>query len=433
MKKYIPLFLVEGYLIFTLIIFTLGPIDFRVHNLLLFFVLMIIYHGFFISGYVLAARYKGSCQLAIHNQKYSNFIYWGLFFFGIISIWASYINIMMLDSLIPHNFFNNLIMGFEEPKLVYTERMLKVRDDQIFGGRFFNILSIFFAFTKMLFIFYCLYFWKNIKYMKKTLLFIYSFLFISTGISAGLNSVIFIFFIFTIISIVVILYDRKYIYLNKLLIFFAVLFIIPITWFGKTMSQRGGGFEYFAATSPLGDISISSGFDLNYLGSSLDFLYYSFVWLSYYICQGYYGFSLILNMDHQWTYGFGSSEFLQRQLLLISGYDVSPMTFQSRADQFWDKSVQWHSFYGQFANDVGFIGLAFFLMAIGFLFAKVWFSAIYGKNFYALALIPIFAIMFIFFPANNQVFGYIDTLSYFVIVSILWILNLLIVNNRNVL
>lgn len=158
--------------------------------------------------------------------------------------------------------------------------------------------------------------------------------------------------------------------------------------------------------------------------SFVDFLYYSFVWLCYYVCQGCYGFSLILDLDFKWTYGFDNSEFLQRQLLMISGVDVSSLTFQARIDNIWDKSAQWYSFYGQFANDVGFIGLTFLLSAIEFFFAKVWKSVLYEKSFYGLALIPIFTIMFIFFPANNQVFGYIDTFSYFICVTFLWLLNL---------
>lgn len=121
-----------------------------------------------------------------------------------------------------------------------------------------------------------------------------------------------------------------------------------------------------------------------------------------------------------WTYGFGNSEFMQRQLLMIAGVDVSSMTFQSRIDHVWDKSVQWHSFYGQFANDVGFVGLALLMFVIGFFFARVWMTILYEKNFYGLALMPIFVLMFIFFPANNQVFAYIDTLSYFTIVTFLW-------------
>ena len=130
-------------------------------------------------------------------------------------------------------------------------------------------------------------------------------------------------------------------------------------------------------------------------------------------------FSLIINLDLNWTFGFGNSDFLQRQFLLITGIDLSGSTFQSRISDYWS-SAQWHSFYGQFANDFGLIGLSILLFILGYFFAKVWGSVIYNKSFYGASLLPIFALMFIFFPANNQVFGYIDTLSYCLFMTIFW-------------
>ena len=184
------------------------------------------------------------------------------------------------------------------------------------------------------------------------------------------------------------------------------------------MSKRGGGFDYFSGTSPLGDISISlvapeySGF--------YDMVVYSLVWMNYYLVQGYYGFSLILHLDQNWTYGFGNSAFLQRQLELIFGLDISNVTFQARVSDVWDVSAQWHSFYGQLANDVGLIGVGFIMFLLGFFLCKVWISILHQNSFYGASLMPIFGILVIFIPANNQVFGYIETLSYALIVSILW-------------
>ena len=124
------------------------------------------------------------------------------------------------------------------------------------------------------------------------------------------------------------------------------------------MSQRGGGFEYFTSTSPLGDITppLTSP-DLDN-ASLFDFFYYSIVWIDYYLVQGYYGFSLILNLDHNWTFGFGNSPFLQNQFKILFGADLSEFTFQHRISSLWDESAQWHSFYGLFANDFGLIGVA---------------------------------------------------------------------------
>jgi hypothetical protein len=112
---------------------------------------------------------------------------------------------------------------------------------------------------------------------------------------------------------------------------------------------------------------------------------------------------------------------LQRQLAILTGVDVSAMTFQARVDHLWDETAQWHSFYAQVANDVGIPGLPILLFLIGFFFARVWRSVLVGGSFFGLALMPIFIIMFVFFPANNQVFGYIDTLSYSVFVTLFWL------------
>jgi hypothetical protein len=424
MRKYVPLLFVEIYLLLTVLVFYFGPIQYRIHNPILFFILLLIYHSFFIFGYILSCKLKNFNKTVFRESRYSSSVYWILFLLGIVGIWIAYKNIMLMEGIIPYDFFHNLIRGFTEPGVVYTERMIKMDEEVVTSSRLFNIVAIFFSFAKLLYIFYVLYYWKELSFLKKISALFYFFLFVSTGISAGVNSVIFIFFIFSAISLITILYERRYIHLNKMIFFGGVLFLTPVAWFGKLMSERGGGFDYFAATSTLGDISVSSGFDLTNDLNVIGFLYYSFVWLSYYICQGYYGFSLILSMDLEWTYGFGNSEFLQRQLLMISGVDVSSLTFQSRINHLWDKSAQWHSFYGQFANDVGFIGLAFLMMAIGFFFSRVWLSVLYYRNFYGLALIPILTIMFIFFPANNQIFGYIDTFSYFIFVTLFWTLSL---------
>ena len=194
-------------------------------------------------------------------------------------------------------------------------------------------------------------------------------------------------------------------------------FLIPIGFLGYLMSQRGGGFDYFANTSPIGDISVSASTPS--LSGFFEFYYYAFVWLNYYLVQGYYGFSLILNLDQYWTFGFGSSDFLNRQLITLTGVDVSNLTFQAQISEFWG-AAQWHSFYGMFANDFGFAGLSVLMFILGFYISRTWASVIYNNSFYGKALLPIFALMFILFPANNEVFGYIVTLSYFLVMSLLW-------------
>lgn len=55
-EKYTPIILVEIYLISTVILFSLGPIDFSIHNKILFWLLIVLYHLFFVFGYFIGIR-----------------------------------------------------------------------------------------------------------------------------------------------------------------------------------------------------------------------------------------------------------------------------------------------------------------------------------------------------------------------------------------
>jgi hypothetical protein len=419
MKKYLPLVLVETYLVFTLLLYVVGPVQFKGHNTGLFVMVIFIYHGAFILGYYLAIKTYKFNQIKI-DKKFSSKLFYTALVFAVLSVLATYQNLMLSQSIIPYNIFEDVARGLREPGLVYLERMTDGAT-AIAGGssgsRLFNILSIFFAFCKLFFIFLFLYFWNDLSYFKKVIVLMYAFLFISCGLASGTNSVIFIFFIFTSLSLLVLSFVRSTRKFLKMLPFIGVAFLIPIGFFGFLMSRRGGGFDYFSGSSPLGDITISAA--TPYLTSFFDFYYYAFVWLNYYLVQGYYGFSLILNLDQNWTFGFGNSDFLQRQLLVLTGTDISNLTFQAQISNYWGPA-QWHSFYGQFANDFGFAGLSVLMFILGYFLSRVWSSIIYNNSFYGMSLLPIFALMFIFFPANNQVFGYIDTLSYFLFMSLFW-------------
>lgn len=422
MKKYLPLLLVETYLVFTLLLYAFGPIDFRGHNTVLFVTAMFIYHVAFILGYYLAIKTYKFNQIKI-DKKFSSKLFYSALFFAVLSVLATYQNLMLAESIIPYNFFEDVARGIREPGVVYIERM-KGGATAIAGGdsgsRMFNILSLFFAFFKLFFIFFFLYFWKDLSYFKKVIALSYVFLFLSCGLASGTNSVIFIFFIFTSLSLLVLTFVRSTRKFLKTVPFMGVGFLIPIGFFGYLMSRRGGGFDYFSGTSPLGDITVTAANPYwEGVMSFSELYYYAFVWLNYYLVQGYYGFSLILNLDQHWTFGFGNSDFLQRQLLVLTGTDVSDLTFQAQISSYWGEA-QWHSFYGQFANDFGFAGLSVLMFTLGYFLSRVWASVIYNNSFYGMSLLPIFSLMFIFFPANNQVFGYIDTLSYFLFMSLFW-------------
>ena len=67
-KGYLPLLLVEAYLLLTLVFFYFGPVQFNIHNEFLFLFLMVIYHSFFISGYVLAIKFGALKKLNLKKK-----------------------------------------------------------------------------------------------------------------------------------------------------------------------------------------------------------------------------------------------------------------------------------------------------------------------------------------------------------------------------
>ena len=184
------------------------------------------------------------------------------------------------------------------------------------------------------------------------------------------------------------------------------------------MLGRGGDPGYIETTSLLGHIKIDDAFR----GSDENsFLSYIYVYLSNYIVQGYYGFSQALTQDFTSTYGFGNSQFLIRQFEWFTGVDLSQYTYQHKIDSVWNETAQWHSIYSYIANDVHFSGVVLWNFIIGFYLAKVWRSYLIHDDFYSKLLLPMFVIMIIFIPANNQIFGFLETFSTFFLLTLLWL------------
>lgn len=417
-KKFIPLILVELYLFLTLLLFWFGPINYRIKHEFYFIILISLYHLSFIAGYVLSVKTFRIKSLV--EYKYSKTKFFSICFFAFIGSMITYKTATNSAYFIPYTILEDVINGITNPAKVYVESKLDYDYSSAGGSRLMNIVYVFFAFARFYFIFYSIWFWKFLNYFNKIIAILYFLFYISPSISSGVNSLTFWFTLFTFSTLLVYYYLKNPRKLKSIFITLFFLMLIPIFSFGYIMSERGGGYSYFEQSSPRGDIKVYTN-DVDLENSTLfTFFNYSLTWLDYYITQGYYGFSLVLEQDFNWTFGFGNSAFLQRQFNLITGIDVGEFSYQRRYDHVWGEFSQWHSFYGQFANDFGPFGLVFFMFLIGFLFSRVWLTTLLQNSFFGVALMPIYIIMFIFFPANNQVFGYIDTISYFSFISLFW-------------
>jgi hypothetical protein len=144
------------------------------------------------------------------------------------------------------------------------------------------------------------------------------------------------------------------------------------------------------------------------------------VGLTGYVVQGYYGLSLALNQEFDSTFGIGNSMFLINSFKKFFDIDVASRTFQHKINNAWSELGQWHSFYSQVANDVGFWGVIVVMFGLGVLLCRVWISALEEEDIFAKLLLIILMIMFIYMPANNQVFNIMESLFSFWALLFLW-------------
>ena len=433
-QLYLPIILVEVYLVFTILLFLFGPVDFKIHNELLFWLYLSLYQFSLFLGYYVSLRLKkirSGINSFLSNYQYKNHTYLSLRFFyialvlSLASTLIFYKNVMLVDDIFSHDFFKAFVSGLSDPNLSYSSRIARL--DGYEGNKLVNALYFFIAFSRLMFLVMLPFFWGRLSVLLKIISLSLAFLQIFVSYSAGLNKPIFdLFFFFSSSLILVIVFD--YIkaggILTKEKVFFVACgvlsFFIFIVSFGYFIYAReGADFSFIVGSSPLGDIEVK---EINDINSVPGLLNYILVWISYYLVQGYYGFSLSLGYEFDSVFGFGNSPFLLRQLEFVLGEPLSHLTYQQKISNVWDGEAQWHSFYAHMANDVHFIGVAFVMFLLGFYLARVWLSAL-DDNIYAKLLIPLIALIFLFIPANNQVFGYLETLSYFLIVNVFWLLS----------
>lgn len=145
--------------------------------------------------------------------------------------------------------------------------------------------------------------------------------------------------------------------------------------------------------------------------------------VSSYLTQGYYGLSLALNEDFTPTYGFGNSFLLHRVYEMLTGdTDLIQQAYPFKLVSYgWDPYINWHSLYTWLASDFSFTGTLFVMLILGFGFGAVWKSIIVEHNVYAMGLFTLYMLLFVYVPANNQVFAFIETFSAFWGLLILWL------------
>ena len=121
-----------------------------------------------------------------------------------------------------------------------------------------------------------------------------------------------------------------------------------------------------------------------------------------YLGEGYYGLSIAVDYPFMSTFGLGNSVFLMDNAKRAFGWDLFPRTYVHRMDSEWSESQNWHTAYTWFANDVGLGGVVGVMLLLGVLLNVVLRGAM-RRDLLAIAVLPLYLMMVIFLPANNVV------------------------------
>lgn len=125
-----------------------------------------------------------------------------------------------------------------------------------------------------------------------------------------------------------------------------------------------------------------------------------------YPSHGYRGLAYSLEQPFEFSHGAGFSQAYESyRLQFLGGEDNRYLTYPSRSEQRtgWPAGMYWSTIFPWLASDLSFYGVPIFMMLMGFIFARLWISCIYGSNPFALAALGQMIIFIAFIPANNQV------------------------------
>lgn len=127
--------------------------------------------------------------------------------------------------------------------------------------------------------------------------------------------------------------------------------------------------------------------------------------LTSYASHGYYGLSIALKNDFDFSFGIGHSSFLVNQYGLITN-DLSlyRRTYLAKMPESgWDDKAVWSTVFPEIASDVSFFGVPMVMLVFGYLWGSAWKRAVRQADDYSLVFFAILMVFMFYIPANNQI------------------------------
>lgn len=428
-SDYLPLILVEMYLLLTLFLFYFGPLEYEIENPIKTILFLISYQLLFLFGFHFARRKK------IKRNPFSEKIDAKDVFIGshkflivslLLAIIVSYVSLVSFSfSFNPFIVIKDIITGITEPSHAYA--INTAIEDPFITSRILNIILMLTSVLSYYAYAMGVYNFNNSNLKTKLLVVLALLLEISTGLIRGTNISVFrMIVIVTVITILkLFMFENRIRVSRKKFFLIFVVFVIFVIYFAISTSSR-------MALMEIPDEIFRLKVDKNNIIMRIlpDFLKMPFIMISFYLSQGYYAFSLTFNYTFHSTFGVGNGWFLLNNFDPLFSFPFFARTYIAKMRYHWSPTINWHSAYTWFANDVSVYGVTVIMYLLGDLFYRVinWAKR---RDAVAITILPLLVLMLLFIPANNVILSAPQTALPFIFFVFIFVCREFLINTTS--
>ena len=411
LMKYIQL-----YLIFTVVFYFIGPMQWKTRNTLFTFTLVAIFQMMLYMGYhfgmtgQVKKRQNALCSDIFVIKHFNTF--------AIITMIINFLYLLRITFLISRNgLWDVIITSLTDPSVAYkAANSITASSNEMFGGKILSVIIAFAGLLTVALIPLTIVYFKRLKMSSKVLaiisIVIQIILSISTGRSEG-------FFTLGIYVLAAFLLKKRKKRIQKARTYVGIILIIVLllVLYSNLMINRTHGTYSLTLGGNIVDTNVTL---LKVLPKSMEPLV---VYLDIYLTQGYYGMSLATTCSWNPTYGLGSSAYLRNNIEELFNVDLTTHSYLGQAEQYdWGASANWHTVYTWLANDFHWIGVAIIMFLLGILLARIYRDAYINQNPIAIAMFAVLILFVFFIPANNRVFAQAETFFAFWFYLLVWLI-----------
>ena len=406
----LPLFIVNGFIIFTLFIFFLGPINWYISLndilrliLFMFFIIIFIFFGFILGKRI--NNYKVNDPISLIFKKINlNLVFLSSFLILFPLVLINLINKLYVDDLSLVLIIQKLYLVIFSPQLGYWDR----EGIQI-GGKIFTYFYVLMSPLLLSYFIFGYYDFTKLSLFNKFSFILFVMIELLSWVAIGTNKGIFdqFFIIFTIFLVKFIRNEIKLNLRRRILLMLSIAAVILILFLVFYLFI--GGRLSFSPIIRSDFFSINTFFLTNGLVEN-DF-YKLYIYFSNYISQGYFGLIRSFDSESPFYFGFGGSSFLIYNIQELFGINLTSnlLQFKTFLNSGWPALEKWHTVYVYLANEVGFFLTPLYIMFYGFLFGHSLRKSLMNPHSFDLVLLFLIMIFFFYSSANNQIMQYSHT------------------------